>query len=132
MNDTKRAIIAACVFLPLAVLGAVFLGLWAAFVAVITGCLCVIITHFGWHRVLYDEKSKKQRVIYAAVMLGAVLFSLFTCAVRTGRLFWLLSDISGFYFCCYLFFPSWVRAIMKLMVVIEILAREIQKEPLLK
>ncbi|MBR4800033.1 MAG: hypothetical protein IK047_07230 [Clostridia bacterium] len=81
MNDTKRAIIAACVFLPLAVLGAVLLGLWAAFVAVITGCLCVIITHFGWHRVLYDEKSKKQRLIYAAVMLGAVLFSLFTCAV---------------------------------------------------
>ncbi|MBO4278027.1 MAG: hypothetical protein J5925_06490 [Clostridia bacterium] len=81
MSDTKRALITACVFFPLAVAGAVFIGLWVAFAAVILGCACVLVTHFGLHRVFYNEKSKKQRVIYALVMLGAVLFSLFTCAV---------------------------------------------------
>lgn len=81
MSVTKRAVITAGVFLPVAVAGAVFAGLWAAFAAAAAGALCFIITKVGLHRVFYDEKSKKQRAVYACVMLGAVLFSVFVCAV---------------------------------------------------
>ncbi|MBP5155348.1 MAG: hypothetical protein J6252_02055, partial [Clostridia bacterium] len=81
MSAAKRAVITACVFLPAAVAGAVFAGLWAAFAAAALGTVCFLITKAGLHRVLFDEKSKKQRAIYACVMLGAVLFSVFVCAV---------------------------------------------------
>ncbi len=85
MSLAKRALVTACVFLPLAFAGAAFIGVWAAVFALAAGAACFFITKYGLHRVIYDEKSKKQRVVYACLMLFAVLASLFTCAVSIEK-----------------------------------------------
>ena len=76
--------------------------------------------------------SRKVTTASAGFSGSVFCSSSFTGAVVTGTLFWLVSAIFRQERLFYLFPPSWVRAMMKLIVVMEMEAREIQKLPDLK
>ena len=81
MAFAKRLFVSAAVFLPLAVLGGVFIGLWAALAALLAGAAAFAAVSFGLHRVIFDNKNRAHRAVYAACALCAVLFSFAVGAV---------------------------------------------------